>query len=138
MTVKLYARIYLGDGKSKWVAVKTGANHRHIPVRDTFDYCIQFTDPLKGKQVQVSCKTTDLHLAVAAMKRKEAELLDGIVVSLPTANASASANPFARMTLADAREKYLSNCEARGLDHKTIRAYTSAIEPRYGEVNWPD
>ena len=34
-----------------------------------------------------------------------------------------------RTTLTAAAEKYLSNCEKRGLDTKTIRKYRSAVEP---------
>jgi hypothetical protein len=34
-----------------------------------------------------------------------------------------------RTPLATAAEKYFSNCEARGLDPKTIRAYRSAVDP---------
>jgi integrase len=34
-----------------------------------------------------------------------------------------------RITLADAAEKYFSNCEKRGLDFKTVRKYRAAVEP---------
>jgi len=35
---------------------------------------------------------------------------------------------FDRLTLAAAAEKYLSNCEKRGLDSKTVRKYRAAVE----------
>lgn len=34
-----------------------------------------------------------------------------------------------RKTLAAAAEKYFENCEARGLDPKTIRKYRAAVDP---------
>ena len=36
---------------------------------------------------------------------------------------------FDRLTLSGAAEKYLSNCEKRGLDSRTIRKYRAAVEP---------
>ncbi|MDQ1406954.1 MAG: hypothetical protein QOG55_2583 [Acidobacteriaceae bacterium] len=45
---------------------------------------------------------------------------------------------FARRTsLVTAAEKYLSNCEARGLTPKTIRAYRSAVDPFVAQCQKP-
>jgi integrase len=44
-------------------------------------------------------------------------------------SSSAAVQPtFDRLTLAAAAEKYLSNCDKRGLDSKTVRKYRAAVE----------
>lgn len=59
----------------------------------------------------------------ALLDREEWKRLRG-ADSLP---ASALTETADRLTLAAAAEKYLSNCEKRGLDAKTIRKYRSAV-----------
>jgi hypothetical protein len=73
--------------------------------------------------------------ALEAQRRRNAQL-DAEEFRRPRGTPSAPNPPmqptFDWLTLSAAAERYLSNCEKRGLDIKTIRKYRSAVDP-FGE-----
>jgi integrase len=132
--VTLYGRI-MQDGKPKWVTVQISKNRKPTAVANAFGYYIQFSE--NGKQRQVSCNTTDVTVAFAAMRRKEAELIEGGSSVVPLAcpmsmtpeivapEASQEGKITSGRTLQSAVDEWCEEIHANK-SYKTWRAYSNS------------
>ena len=115
---------FYSNGKIKPNVVIVGKNTKGMPIEETH---------IEGKYVMNhNGAWLDAGTDALEAQRRRNTLLDREELkrlrgtdSAPSPTAQLT---FDRLTLAAASEKYLSNCEKRGLDAKTIRKYRSAVD----------
>lgn len=139
MKVKIIARVRVNEGDVHYPLVapayhpngKIKAGHaviagQEVRVSEVMHYAIRFTED--GKR-RIENAGRDPVEAQNAAYRKETELR---AKRLEFAIAVPGVNPTTRNTgktpVADAVKKYFANLEARGLDHKSIKACRKAVD----------